>query len=130
MTKGYLLDTHVIIWLLSQPNKLSKQVQDIIQNPNNQLYYSLLSMNEIAIKASLGKIVLADNWQIIYQNLLVDKQVILLDMKWQAVTILQNLPFHHRDPFDRMLIAQAMANDLALISADSHYALYDLLVIW
>lgn len=128
--KGYLLDTHVIIWLLSQPNKLSKQVQDIIQNPNNQLYYSLLSMNEIAIKASLGKIVLADNWQIIYQNLLVDKQVILLDMKWQAVTILQNLPFHHRDPFDRMLIAQAMANDLALISADSHCALYDLLVIW
>lgn len=126
---GYLLDTHIIIWLLSEPKKLSKTVREIIINPNNVLYFSLLSMNEIAIKASIGKIAIGENWQKIYQELLADKEILPLEMNWQAVKILQNLPFYHRDPFDRMLISLAKANDLAFISVDAHITEYDLTVI-
>ena len=128
--KGYLLDTHVIIWLLSSPDELSYRAKDIIQDPHNKLYYSLLSMNEIAIKASIGKIALGDDWQGVYQRLLAQKQILPLDLSWQAVSILQKLPFYHKDPFDRMLISCAMANQLGLLSADRSCALYDLPVIW
>lgn len=71
--RGYLLDTQAIIWLLSEPDKLSNKAKQIIQNPNNPLYYSLLSMNEIAIKASIGKLIIDDNWQDIFEKLLVQK---------------------------------------------------------
>lgn len=127
---GFLLDTHAVIWLLSNPNKLSKKVQEIIKNPNNHLYYSLISMSEIAIKANLGKLEVTDNWQQIYQSLLIDKQIEPLEITWQAVNQLQKLPLHHKDPFDRMLIACAMANNLALISIDEKCILYDLPVVW
>lgn len=127
---SYLLDTHIIIWLLSEPQKLSKLAKEIVQNPNNRLYYSLLSMNEIAIKASIGKLSIGENWQSIYQRLLQQKGIDLLPLDWRAVNALQNLPFHHKDPFDRMLIAHAMVNQLAFISADNDCAKYNLPVIW
>lgn len=128
--KGYLLDTQAIIWLLDNPNQLSKKAKEIICNMDNPLYYSLLSMNEIAIKASTGKLIIADGWQAIYEKLLKDKNIVKLEMNWQAVKLLQTLPYHHKDPFDRMLICKAMANNLAFISSDGHCAKYDLPVIW
>lgn len=125
----YLLDTHIIIWLLSNPQKLSPKVQQIIRTPTNRLYYSPLSFCEIAIKASLGKIEMADNWQTIYANLLAQKNIQPIQQTWQDAVILQTLPFHHRDPFDRMLISLAKANHLILISADNFCTMYDLNVI-
>ena len=128
--RGYLLDTQAIIWLLSEPDKLSNKAKQIIQNPNNPLYYSLLSMNEIAIKASIGKLIIDDNGQDIFEKLLAQKNIVKLDMTWDTIKILQNLPFYHKDPFDRMLISHAIANDLAFISSDGHCASYDLMVVW
>lgn len=127
---AYLLDTHVLIWLLSSPNHLSHKAQHIIQNPSNRLYYSPLSFSEMAIKVSNGRLTMADNWQMIYAKLLADKDIQVIHQSWQDSMILQSLPFHHKDPFDRMLISLAMQHELAFISRDEHCAKYDLPVIW
>lgn len=128
--KRYLLDTHVLLWLVNTPEKLSKKAQRVILDKDNQLFYSLISMNEIAIKASIGKLDIVTDWQTMYQQEFKDTQILTIDMNWQAVTKLQKLPFHHKDPFDRMLIAQAMASDLSFISADKYCHAYDLDVLW
>lgn len=128
--RGYLLDTHALIWMLANPSKLGKSAKAIIENPNNRLYYSPLSLCEIAIKISIGKLKLVDNWQEIYQKQFIQNDICPLVQTWHDIAILQSLPFHHRDPFDRMLISCAMANDLDLISADGNISLYDLSVIW
>ncbi len=126
----YLLDTHIIIWLLSCPDKLSTKAKQIIKNPNNKLYYSPLSFSEMAIKVSTGKLIMVDNWQTRYADLLTQKQIYPIHQTWADSQILQTLPFHHKDPFDRMLISLAMVNKLSFISADGHCANYDLQVIW
>lgn len=126
----YLLDTHSLIWFISSPNELSQKAKAIIQNPQNQLYYSPLSFCEIAIKVSNKKLEMADGWQIGYHHLLKKNNVMPIAQSWQDAVILQNLPFHHKDPFDRMLISLAIANNLSFISADGHCALYDLDVVW
>lgn len=127
---AYLLDTHVLIWLLSSPNQLSHKAQYIIQNPSNRLYYSPLSFSEMAIKVGNGKLAMADHWQMMYAKLLADKDIQAINQSWQDSMILQSLPFHHKDPFDRMLISLAMQHKLTFISRDEHCAKYDLPVIW
>lgn len=126
----YLLDTHVIIWLLSEPDKLSTKAVQLIKNPNNKLYYSPLSFSEMAIKVSTGKLIMADNWQAVYAKLLAQKKIYPVLQTWADSQVLQTLPFHHKDPFDRMLISLAIVNQLSFISADGHCAKYDLPVIW
>ena len=128
--QGYLLDTHTLLWLLAKPEKLGKTAKAIIENSDNRLYYSPLSLCEIAIKISIGKLVLVDNWQTLYQQQFIDNDIHPINQSWHDAQILQQLPFHHKDPFDRMLISCAMANNLGFISADSHCALYELPVIW
>ena len=84
----------------------------------------------MAIKVSTGKLVMASNWQIGYQSLLYQKGISPIAQSWQDAVILQNLPFHHKDPFDRMLLSLAIANNLTFISADKDCALYDWQVVW
>lgn len=127
---SYLLDTHILVWLVDTPEKLSKKAKKIILDSNNRLYYSLLSMNEIAIKVSIGKMTMVDDWQELYRKEFQKLNIDLLPLDWRAVNALQNLPFHHKDPFDRMLIAHAMVNELTFISADNDCVKYDLPVIW
>lgn len=79
---AYLLDTHVLVWLLSSPNQLSHKEKQIIQNPSNRLYYSPLSFSEMAIKVGNGKLVMADNWQMIYAKLLADKDIQAIHQSW------------------------------------------------
>lgn len=73
---------------------------------------------------------MADGWQTGYQKILHNNDIQPIAQSWQDTIILQNLPFYHKDPFDRMLISLVMANNLNFISADNHCALYDLNVIW
>lgn len=126
----YLLDTHILIWLISDPKQLSQTAKNIIQNTNNDLYYSPFSFCEIAIKVSNKKLEMADGWQSGYQKILHANDIKPIAQSWQDAVILQNLPFYHKDPFDRMLISLAMANNLGFINADGHCALYDLEVVW
>lgn len=84
----------------------------------------------MAIKASKGKLVMLDDWQTVYAQLLQQKRISCIHQSYKDSQVLQELPFHHKDPFDRMLISLAIVNKLAFISADEHCAKYKLPVIW
>lgn len=129
-SKGFLLDTHVLIWMLNSPELLSDEVRQILIDPDSQLFYSKVSLWEIAIKISIKKLELVDNWLAILETEFENKNIHVLEMDWACFPIIQDLPFHHRDPFDRMFIVQAMIHHLSLLSADGHFKQYDVNVIW
>jgi len=124
-----LLDTHVFLWLLSQPDKITENAMELCSNPDNIPYVSLLSLWEIQIKNQLGKIELDVPIQKILQAGK-EKGISILDIKEQHILTLASLPMHHRDPFDRLLIAQSIAENMTLISADQKIQKYNAKVVW
>jgi PIN domain nuclease of toxin-antitoxin system len=115
-----LLDTHIVLWYVTDDNKLKQNAIDLIENHENQIYISIASLWEISIKASIGKLKLLQPIEdFIGQNI----QLLPIDI--EHITAIQSLPFHHRDPFDRMLIAQAMVENLVLVSEDTQFRNYD-----
>jgi PIN domain nuclease of toxin-antitoxin system len=125
-----LLDTHTLLWLVDSPDKLPTEVTAICEDENNALYISVASSWELSIKMSLGKIELEDNALARLQAWCDDNTVQLLPIQVSHCQQVQTLPFHHRDPFDRLLIAQAMCEQLVLLSVDRHFADYDVDVLW
>jgi PIN domain nuclease of toxin-antitoxin system len=126
---NYLLDTHVLLWFLSQQNKISSQVLEQCADPHNQPYFSLISIWEIQIKYQLGKLDLDIPIQKIIHTAN-EKDILKLDVKEQHILLLDNLPYHHKDPFDRLIIAQAKAEKMTLISADKIIKHYDVNLLW
>lgn len=116
-----LIDTHIFLWASSNRKMLSQTQMDALQNPFNQIYVSAISLTEIIIKVGIGKLI-AD-----FDPLVMAKQsgFNLLDYRAEDALFLIELPLHHKDPFDRMLIAQAKANDMAIMSNDSLFRLYE-----
>jgi PIN domain nuclease of toxin-antitoxin system len=125
-----LLDTHTLLWLVDSPDKLPPTVTAICEDENNALYISVASFWELSIKMSLGKIELEDNALARLQTWCDDNTVQLLPIQVSHCQQVQTLPFHHRDPFDRLLIAQAKCEQLVLLSVDGHFAGYDVTVLW
>lgn len=125
-----LLDTHTLLWLADHPEKLPARVIDLCEDGSNELYISIASFWELAIKMSLGKIELEDNALERLKTWCDDNTIQLLNININHCQQVQTLPFHHRDPFDRLLIAQALCDGLVLLSADEHFADYDADVIW
>lgn len=125
-----LLDTHTLLWLVGEPEKLPVRVTDICEDGQNALYISIASFWELAIKMSLGKIELDDNALARLKTWCDENAVQLLPISLKHCQQVQTLPFHHRDPFDRLLIAQALCEQLVLLSADEHFADYDVAVVW
>jgi len=122
-----LLDTHALLWWLADDTKLSATARDVIGNPANQVFVSAVSGWEISIKQSLGKL------DVDKGTLLTEVEhngFMLLPVSFQHGLVAGNLPSHHRDPFDRMLIAQAQCDGLHLISVDCCFEAYDVDVIW
>src|SRR5579875_3555770 len=101
-----LLDTHSFIWFLNGNEQLSQTVKDTITNTSNRCLLSIASLWEIAIKSSLGKLDLKGDFNQI-ANFLSNNNIELLTISFEHLQQLMQLPFHHRDPFDRILIAQA-----------------------
>ena len=124
-----LLDTHAIIWFFENDNRLSKNAVEIIYNLENMIYVSMVSIWEVAIKMSTGKLNFdggIDNFiKSIYQN-----EFELLDISPKHTKIISTLSFIHRDPFDRMLIAQAIADDLIIMTVDENIIKYDIECVW
>jgi len=116
-----LIDTHIFLWATSNRKMLSKEKMDALQNPYNQIYVSAINVTEIIIKVGIGK--LTAN----FDPVIMAKQsgFNLLDYRAEDALSLQTLPLHHKDPFDRMLIAQAKANDMVIMTNDALFKLYD-----
>ena len=116
-----LLDTHIFLWALSEPNRLSSKQIIAMEDPTNSVYVSSISITEIAIKASLGKL------ELVFDPLDAAERsgFEMLDFSAKDALLLKDLPFHHRDPFDRMLITQAISRKLIIATQDSIIDRYD-----
>lgn len=125
-----LLDTHVFLWWITDDRRLSSRASKIISNGDNLLYLSAASGWEISIKARLGKLELPSNIASFIAEQLAENAVIPLDVKMHHALYVYTLPDYHRDPFDRLLIAQAQLEDLPIITTDSQIARYPVEVIW
>jgi PIN domain nuclease of toxin-antitoxin system len=123
----YLIDTHILLWH-AENQKLSSELLDIINNPENIIYVSHVTLWEITIKVSIGKLSL--NFNIgEFEKMLKANQFTVLPFNFMCYQYLVSLPFHHQDPFDRMLIAQAKSEKIPLITHDDKIKLYDLDII-
>ena len=125
----FLLDTHVLIWNLSRPEALSKKTLALIDDPVYDKFISLASLWEMSIKVSLGKLKLSQPTSQIISDCF-DAGLKLLPITLEHTQTVENLPWPHRDPFDRMLIAQAQHEKLAIITQDVKFRDYQVEIIW
>jgi PIN domain nuclease of toxin-antitoxin system len=125
-----LLDTHCFLWLVTGDDRLSETARVIFLNPDNRLFFSAASFWEICVKKNLGKIVLQNGWLETIQNEMTVNTIEYLQIEIPHCFKVTELPFHHRDPFDRMLVAQAMVEDMQLLSSDSRLSAYAVTRIW
>ena len=124
-----LLDTHVFLWSLLGAG-LSQTASDLFLDTNNTLFLSAASYWEICIKISIGRLELASDWIKVF-----DEEMRLNNIQWLPITKEHSqgvlaLPMLHRDPFDRMLIAQAQYENMTLLTVDAHIRAYDVSTIW
>ncbi|MBE9590572.1 type II toxin-antitoxin system VapC family toxin [Moraxella sp. K127] len=127
---AFLIDTHIYIWADSEPCRLSPQVRAILDNPNHHIYLSMASLWELQIKMQLGKLTLNTPLAQAIEHIKANNLYIILPIKERDILGLQRLPFHHKDPFDRLLISQAIHHDLTLITLDEHIVKYDVKCIF
>jgi PIN domain nuclease of toxin-antitoxin system len=121
----YILDTHVLLWLLTNPKELSDNVKSIIENPKNEITVSAISFWEISLKFSIGKLTLENFIPEDFYQASVKMGFNLIPIKPEVTQSFHHLNvFYHRDPFDRMLIWQAITENYTLITKDSTINLY------
>ena len=113
-----LLDTHIFLWFISRDQRLPTDMQEIIQDIDNEIYLSIVSTWEAIVKYQLGKLPLPESPEIYFPKHCDRHQFLNLDLDRASVTQLAKLPSLHRDPFDRMLICQALQNDMAIATVD------------
>lgn len=123
-----LLDTHVLLWFLNGDKKLNKQQKEIIESPKNLKFVSIATLWEISIKLSLNKLKLPLDLKAFIQ--LIDQNgFLILPIELEHIIEISNLEFIHRDPFDRILIAQSLVEKLTLLTNDENIMKYDIKTI-
>ena len=125
-----LLDTHSFLWFVGGDPRLGEKARALIEDETNQLFLSVASLWEMAIKISLGKLSLGQPFEVLVPQQLQENAIILLDITIDHTALVAKLPFHHRDPFDRLLVAQAMVERLSIISGDPLFEAYAVSRIW
>ena len=125
-----LLDTHTLLWFLTNDSSLSTRARSAIEDPANITHVSAASLWEVAIKSALGKLKLPAPYADIFPRQLETNGFGLLPITPAHCAELLTLPFHHRDPFDRMLLAQAKAEGLTLVTDDGQFAAYGVPLLW
>ena len=119
-----LLDTHSLLWFLTGADELTARARALIENKENQRYVSAASLWEIAIKVNLGKLVLTEPFALLFPRELQRNQMAVLPVDVQHLAKLVELPLHHRDPFDRLLAAQALAEQMSVVGCDAAFDAY------
>lgn len=125
-----LLDTHVFLWAINEPNRLSPAAKTIIADADNTLFFSAASAWEIAIKTQLGKLKLPEQAETYILRHMSTASIDPLPIELSHALRVASLPLHHRDPFDRLLVAQAQQEKLSIITADPLIGQYAVKVIW
>ena len=119
-----LLDTHIFIWWADEPEKLSPVALSALEDETNDLILSVVSVWEIQVKIQLGKLKVNQPLKELIASQRETNGLQILPVELSHVLTLDALPFHHKDPFDRLLIAQSIAEDVTLITADDKFSAY------
>ena len=122
---NFLLDTHVVIWWLDNPERLSKQARDVIVDARNVVFISAASIWEIGLKVQRGKLAVPES----YIDLLQEDGFAFIDITIAHTQSAPQLPMHHENPFDRLLITQAKLEGCVLISRDHLFSKYDVVLL-
>lgn len=125
-----LLDTNAFLWAASQPSRLSEAARSALEDPLNQRLLSVITPWELAIKLNSGKLALLGDLPAFIAKHLHEMLLIELPIQMEHAVTTAALPPIHRDPFDRMLVAQALVERVPIVSSDSHLARYGVEVIW
>ncbi|MFA5909921.1 MAG: type II toxin-antitoxin system VapC family toxin [Vicinamibacterales bacterium] len=125
-----LLDTHVFLWIATDDDRLPRDLKTILRAPSNEVYLSVASSWEIAVKAQSGKLVLPmPVWAFILESR-ERLGIQTLSIQETAVAHVAKLPDIHRDPFDRMLVCQAIQHELTIVTSDTHVQRYPVKTMW
>ena len=124
-----LLDTHTFLWFVNDNPKLSDRLKDLIEDTSNVSYLSVASLWEMSIKFNLGKLTLDPNYEEFVEREVTTTSIQLLNIELSHLRLNATLPFHHRDPFDRLIIAQSMAENIPIVTLDSAFNKYSATLI-
>lgn len=124
-----LIDTHIFIWLQIKLDKISAQRIQILKNPNNTLFLSLASVWEMQLKIQNGKLSFPKPLPEIIEGQQLINDLQILPIAAEHIYELENLPFHHKDPFDRLLIAQAKVENYTIVTDDSNFSVYPVKIL-
>ncbi len=125
-----LLDTHTLLWFIAGSASLSAYARSLIEDAEYEKFVSIASIWETAIKVSIGKMSLSAPFDVLFPHQLRINGFELLPVKIEHTSVVATLPFHHRDPFDRLLIAQAIEEKMTLVSVDAHFDDYGITRLW
>ena len=125
-----LLDTHAFLWFCGGDQRLTQKARETIENSSNQSLISIASLWEMTIKISLGKLKITQSIDNFFQDQIENNGFDLMPIEFLHLNILVNLPFNHRDPFDRLLIAQAISEKIPIISSDKAFDTYPVNRLW
>lgn len=123
--KNYLVDTHIFLWWLNDDKKLKDSIRKVIKNPKNHIYVSIISGWEISVKNRAGKLPLKATLKECFEKAAFE----ILNINLEHLFLLDKLPSHHKDPFDRMLVAQAKSEKLVILTDDEMIKKYNVKVL-
>jgi PIN domain nuclease of toxin-antitoxin system len=125
-----LLDTHTFLWFVENSPSLSTNALTYIKDVSNEVYVSIASIWELAIKISVGKLQIAQPLEVFVPSQLSLNKMSALQITLDAAALVATLPLHHRDPFDRLLIAQALTTQMPIVSKDEALDAYGITRLW
>jgi len=125
-----LLDTHTFLWFIGGNINLSNTARNAIENINNQRFISIATLWEISIKVSIGKLKIGLAFTELVEQEVYGNAIEILEISSEHLDELVKLPFHHKDPFDRLIIAQSLVEDAILISKDAVFQSYPIKLLW
>jgi PIN domain nuclease of toxin-antitoxin system len=125
-----LVDTHTFLWALLKDHRLSARAKQILISREHELYFSLVSLWEIAVKMKIGKLNTVGSSVTYIRDEMAEYGMELLPIRYEHILELERLPLHHSEPFDRLLIAQAVAESLPILTHDEKFPLYPVKLIW
>jgi PIN domain nuclease of toxin-antitoxin system len=125
-----LIDTHVLIWWTGETNQLSPLVKDMLADQQTEPFLSMASIWEMQIKISLGKLSVQMDLPILIETEMSRNSFILLPIELKHIYRLNDLPLHHKDPFDRLLIAQSVMEAMPIVSIDEKFDAYGVQRLW
>lgn len=125
-----LLDSHTFKWWRDEPNKLSINAFTEISNPNNDVFLSVVTVWELQIKIALNKFSVKGGLEIAVKDERQNNNFQILPVQLSHALNLENMPLHHKDPFDRLLISQAIVENMTLVGADANFAKYQVNLLW